>query len=309
MRRFVLLLVVALLPSIILAAEPVKPLHLKVVSAKATPPQVILDALAKLEQDKLDTIAADAALKAAQTATTADFSAFLKLLIEFYGPVPPTPPPPPAPVPVITSSLVVASSVGIPMAYQIVATNAPTSYLATGLPTELAIASVSGVISGTPIKSGGYRIGLIAKNSGGSGTAELFLAITDAPVPPPTPPAPVIQPIQAVVIEETTESTAAFSRVRNSKEIRQWAEAGGHAIFFLDKDSAAKGGLTWRTWADKAVGKNLPYLFISPHAGGDVLKECEAPGDVAGFLKLVQTYGGVGVPCPGTCPGGVCPVK
>jgi hypothetical protein len=119
------------------------------------------------------------------------------------------------------------------------------------------------------------------------------------------PPAPVAQKVQVVVIEETEQSTSAFSAVRNSKEIRQWATSGGHAVFFIDIDAATAAGGTWKTWADRARNVSLPYIGIAPHSGGDPLKEGECPKDVAGFLKLVGTYGGVGNPCPT----GVCPVK
>jgi len=208
-------------------------------------PQQLLDALAKVEQERQDGAIADASIKIAQAALdagvkakaaataamAADQAAFLKLWAELYGPVPPVPPPtPPVPPPV---------------------------------PPE-----------------------------------------PPTPPVPPEPPVPVVQPVQIVVIEETDQSTSAFSKVRNSAEIRQWATKGGHSVFFLDIDSATRAGGTWKTWADRARNTPLPYLGIAPHAGGEPIKEGPCPQDVAGFLKLVQVFGGVGKPCPG----GVCPV-
>lgn len=145
--------------------------------------------------------------------------------------------------------------------------------------------------------------------------AAIYGTIPDPPPPdppeppkPPVPPAPVIQRVQIVVIEETGDSTPAFSKIRNSAEIRQWATSGGHAVFFIDVDSAVKAGGTWKTWADRSRNVKLPYLGIAPHEGGDPIKEGECPQDVAAFLKLVQQFGGVGK-APSDCPSGVCPVK
>lgn len=222
MKRFVCLVLLLLLPAVALSA------------VKATPPQALLDALAKVEQDRQDSALADASIKIAQVALdagvkakaaataamAADSAAFQKLWSELYGPTPaPTPTPPPLPP------------------------DPPTP-----------------------------------------------------PVPPvpPVPPPPVPQKVQIVVLEETGDSTAAFSAVRNSKEIRQWAEAGGHAIFFIDRDSAAKGPGSWPGWAKRAEGKPLPFMFVSPHEGGEPLKECAAPQSVFAFLELLKIYGGVG---------------
>ena len=151
---------------------------------------------------------------------------------------------------------------------------------------------------------------------GGIAHAETEITVgTPAPPVPPDPPDPpvppvppiIIQPVQIITVEETEQSTAAFSKIRNSKTIRDWADQGGHRIYFLDKDSATKAGGSWKTWADRAVGKTLPYLFIAPYSGGEPLKECEAPLGVTPFLTLLQKYGGVGKPIPDGCSAGVCP--
>jgi len=140
--------------------------------------------------------------------------------------------------------------------------------------------------------------------------AEMEVTVgTPGPVPPPdppeppTPPEPVVQKVQIVVIEESEDSTAAFARVRNSKAIRDWADAGGHAVFFIDIDAAKAAGGSWGTWAAKAAGKALPYAFIAPVEGGDVITEQSAPNAVDAFLALAKRYGGEGTAgCPGVCP-------
>jgi len=80
--------------------------------------------------------------------------------------------------PVITSATSVTTVIGQPFSYQITATNSPTSYDATGLPTGLTIDTTSGLISGTPTVVGSFSIMLQASNSAGSGNATLALEIT-----------------------------------------------------------------------------------------------------------------------------------
>ena len=55
----------------------------------------------------------------------------------------------PAP-PVITSALAASGQEGQPFNYQIAASNSPTNYGATGLPSGLSVDTTMGVISGTP---------------------------------------------------------------------------------------------------------------------------------------------------------------
>ena len=128
------------------------------------------------------------------------------------------------------------------------------------------------------------------------------------PDPDPTPdPTPTPQPVQIVVVEETSDSTAAMTRVRNSAQIRQWAEANGHAVFFVDKESATAKGGTWKTWADRAVRHSLPWIFVTPIDGGDTILNGKGEGElcpktVAAFLALAKRYGGEGVGCKdGVC--------
>jgi hypothetical protein len=85
----------------------------------------------------------------------------------------------PAPVaPSITSPAAASGVVGAPFAYQIAATNNPTSYGATGLPAGLSLNPSTGLISGTPTAAATTSATLTASNSGGPGTAPLDLTFT-----------------------------------------------------------------------------------------------------------------------------------
>ena len=86
--------------------------------------------------------------------------------------------------PVITSSSSATGTTGAAFSYTITASNSPTSFNATGLPSGLTINTGTGVISGTPSATGVSSVSISATNAGGTGTATLALTVN--------PPAPVI---------------------------------------------------------------------------------------------------------------------
>ena len=81
------------------------------------------------------------------------------------------------PVPVIAAATTATATQGQPFAFQVAASNHPTSFAASGLPTGLSINTVTGLISGTPLELGTYSVGLSGTNSGGTGTAALTLTV------------------------------------------------------------------------------------------------------------------------------------
>jgi hypothetical protein len=84
--------------------------------------------------------------------------------------------------PVITSTVTATGTMGQPFAYQITATNSPTSFAAIGLPTGLSINTLTGLISGIPAAAGSSMVTLEARNYRGTGYAHLSLTIQ---LPPP----------------------------------------------------------------------------------------------------------------------------
>ncbi|MCX7934105.1 MAG: Ig domain-containing protein, partial [Planctomycetota bacterium] len=80
--------------------------------------------------------------------------------------------------PSIVSPLTAGALLNAAFEYQIVATNHPTSYNATGLPPGLRINTATGVISGTPTREGVYRVTLSATNSYGTTRATLTLTVS-----------------------------------------------------------------------------------------------------------------------------------
>src|SRR5262249_262086 len=90
---------------------------------------------------------------------------------------------PPPPPPVITSSLTASGTVGSAFSYAITASNAPTSFNATGLPVGLSVNTSSGVISGTPTAAGTSNVIISATNVGGPGQATLVLTINNQTQP------------------------------------------------------------------------------------------------------------------------------
>ena len=82
-----------------------------------------------------------------------------------------------------------SATVGTSYEYDILTSNNPTSYGATGLPVGLSLNPYTGVISGVVGTAGTYTIGLSATGPGGSGTAVLTLEVADpAPAVPSSPP-------------------------------------------------------------------------------------------------------------------------
>jgi sugar lactone lactonase YvrE len=88
------------------------------------------------------------------------------------------------PAPIITSARSVGGRAGLAYQYQVIATNTPASYSATGLPTGLSVNSTTGLISGTLGVSGTGSFQVHATNAGGTGSATVAYTFEPAIEPP-----------------------------------------------------------------------------------------------------------------------------
>lgn len=90
------------------------------------------------------------------------------------------------PTPVITSPGTVTGTNGIAFSYQIAASNNPTSFGATGLPSGLSLNAANGLISGTPSSAGSFSATISASNAGGTGSSSLGITIVESAPAAPT---------------------------------------------------------------------------------------------------------------------------
>lgn len=89
-----------------------------------------------------------------------------------------------ADVPAITSSLQpIAATLGSPLTYAVTASNLPTTYFASPLPTGLTISTSTGAITGAPTSTGTTNVVIGASNSAGTGIATLQIVVTAGNLP------------------------------------------------------------------------------------------------------------------------------
>lgn len=165
----------------------------------------------------------------------------------------------PAAPPLITSPDVAMVTAGQAFTYQIVASNFPTSYVASSLPAGLSLDAKTGLITGVPASTGRFLLTLSATNVRGTGTASFELTV--APVLP--------------VVSLTTD-TAISDPLHGDKARFTLTRMGGDltqplTVVFTVKGSALNGSdyqllpITKTIKAGKTF-KHLPIIALNPQA-------------------------------------------
>src|SRR5207245_909953 len=159
--------------------------------------------------------------------------------------------------------------VGSPFSYQITATNSPTSFNASGLPTGLSVNAGTGLISGTPTTAGTSSVTLSAANAGGTGTATLNLTINA------TVSAPVItqQPQNQSV---TAGQTASFSVAASGTAplSYQWQSKPSGASSFSNIAGATSSSYT--TPATSLSDSGAQFQCVVSNSAGTVTSNAAA---------------------------------
>jgi hypothetical protein len=82
----------------------------------------------------------------------------------------------------ITSATSAQGVIGAPLSYQIVANNSPTWYSASGLPSGIGCDGSTGLISGTPTRTGTFSVHVEASNLRGTALATISFTIADGSI-------------------------------------------------------------------------------------------------------------------------------
>ena len=140
------------------------------------------------------------------------------------------------PPPVITSALARTSGNGASFNYQITATNTPSSFAASGLPSGLAVNTSTGVISGSTTATGTSNVVISAINTGGTGTATLALTV----LPPP--------PVISSVLTATATNGANFTyQIGASNSPTSFAASGLPSGLTVNNSTGVISGSTTAT--------------------------------------------------------------
>jgi PKD repeat protein len=83
------------------------------------------------------------------------------------------------PAPQFNGGTVATSTQFTPLSYQIIASNTPTAYAASGLPSGLSLNSSTGLISGTVTAAGTYTVTLTATNATGAASKTLVVSVNE----------------------------------------------------------------------------------------------------------------------------------
>ncbi len=198
----------------------------------------------------------------------------------------------PAPTaPVVTSASTATATVGSGFSFTLTATQSPTSWAATGLPTGFSLDAATGTITGTPAAPGTIAVQVRAANDAGSGPQSvLVIAINPAANAPILTSAPVVQGR----VGDAFSSTLAASNSPTS-----FVQTSGTLPAGLTLDSAT-GAITGtptqvgqrRVWfaATNATGQGLALEVLFSIAPADTTPVINSNGTVAGQAGQPFSY-------------------
>jgi large repetitive protein len=175
--------------------------------------------------------------------TTFGYSLFDFQVIGFFGSSSGT-----GTAPSITSALTATGTVGTPFNYQIVGSQNPTSFGATGLPAGLSF-NAAGLITGTPTTAGPSSVTITASNSSGTGSATLILTI-NAPAPQPPANLTAVAGIGQVALNWTASAGAA------TYSVFRGTTSGGEGTTALVSNLAAT------SFTDTTVTNGTKYFYF-----------------------------------------------
>ncbi|WP_217494445.1 putative Ig domain-containing protein [Nibricoccus aquaticus] len=161
--------------------------------------------------------------------------------------------------PVISSASSGSAVIGSAFSHQVLASNSPTSYAASGLPSGVSINSSSGLISGTVSTSataGVSSVTLYATNAGGTGTQTFSLTLTN-----PLPSAPVISGLAA---ESTLRGTAFSYQITASNSPTSYNATGLPSGLSINTSS----GLISGSVSTSVAAGIYPITLTATNAGG-----------------------------------------
>ncbi|MBL0122634.1 MAG: choice-of-anchor D domain-containing protein [Betaproteobacteria bacterium] len=121
------------------------------------------------------------------------------------------------PAPIVTSAATASGTVGTAFTYQILATNTPVSFGATGLPAGLGVNAGTGQIAGTPSAAGTFAATVSATNASGTGSQGLSITIAAAATPSmsvsfaPASVLPGVNALMTLTLSNTDVSSAFIS--------------------------------------------------------------------------------------------------
>jgi hypothetical protein len=208
-----------------------------------------------------------------------------------------------AAAPGITSSLSASGTNGSAFTYTITASNSPTSFGASGLPTGLSVSTGSGIISGTPTVHGSYSVTISATNAAGSGSATLSLIIANSNTPPV-----FVGSTTTLLVGENSGATSITGLLHvsdsDSGQTETWSQstAPAHGTLAFSGATASSGsanitpgGTITYTPSANYSGSDSFAVQVSDGAGGTAIRTITVtvnpPTGITSAITASGTYG------------------